>query len=328
MVWVCALLILSVAALLTTLDLRQAWFEQGHAIYVAAKLFLYWSSWLLLPALLYLAAQAYIAIINKNCRLASCVLLAFATLSCFAWGRFVEPRVLRVRATAISSVCQQRIALISDIHAGLFVRESTLERLVDKLNALHVDAVLVAGDWTYEPTRDLDAYFSPFKQLHHPIYAVLGNHDESYPGPQLNTALRASLSRNGVRVIEGARVPLGGCEVIGLADHSADIDAEKLKEVSLPNDAGLPTVVLTHNPDVAALLAPRQAQLVLAGHTHGGQIRLPFLTDIVLRAFTRGAYDHGIYKLAHTRLFVTSGIGMVGLPFRFAVPPTIDILEL
>ena len=71
------------------------------------------------------------------------------------WSRFVEPHQLRVVETSIGSTCGVRVALVADLHAGLYVRQDQLEQLVRRLNALDVDAVLVAGDWTYEPSHDL-----------------------------------------------------------------------------------------------------------------------------------------------------------------------------
>jgi hypothetical protein len=221
--------------------------------------------------------------------------------------------------------CNVRVALIADIHAGLFERDAQINRLVSKLNSLDVDAVLVAGDWTYESHPDLDKVLSPFSKLKYPAYTVLGNHDNQQPGPPLEQKLKTSLERLGVSVIEGRSVRLGQCQLVGLGDNWAGDD---LRDLRLIESTSRPRVALTHNPDTADILPSGFAQLILTGHTHGGQIRLPWLTAMVLKTATIRGFDRGLYLLRNTRLFITPGTGRIGMPFRFANPPVIDVLEL
>jgi predicted MPP superfamily phosphohydrolase len=213
---------------------------------------------------------------------------------------------------------------------GLFVREADLQRLVDRLNGLQVDAVLVAGDWTYEPSHDLRTAFTPLAGLRHRTLSVLGNHDEQKPGPPLKAELLAALAAAKVESIDGRRVPLGRCELEGLGDLNARSAQHQLKALkALPSDvAGDHRVVLTHNPDTSFLLPPGHAAWMLSGHTHGGQIDLPFLTARLLAHATEGGFVQGIYDMKNVRVFVTSGVGIDKLPLRFRVPPTIDVLGL
>lgn len=245
------------------------------------------------------------------------------------YARFIEPNLLTVRHTVLATGYSLKVALISDMHYGLYSTPGQMARLVDRLNALDVQAVLVAGDWTYEPPRnqDLGALLAPFRQLRHPVYSVPGNHDEGQPGPPLQDALRAALVRNRIHPLEQGHVSLGPVELVGLRDVWAGGDGKEQLPALMA--AGRPLLLLTHNPDLMDELPPLPGKVVmLAGHTHGGQVNLPWLTDRMLAGVTRGGYKRGLYGRPNGQVFVTSGIGMIGLPLRFAMPPVIDVLEM
>ena len=249
----------------------------------------------------------------------------------FAWARFVEPQMIRVRETTLSGTgVNTRVALISDIHLGIYKHSDFLERVVTRINALPVDAVVIAGDFTYEPGQEsLQALFAPLAHLRRPVYAVLGNHDQQAPGPDIDQALRKALADNGVQIIEGRIVDAksSGYRWAGLGDRWAGKDDPAFLKAE---QADTPTLVVAHNPDSAMRLSPEDATLVLAGHTHGGQIRIPWLYRRVIPT----AYDFDrSEQLARTpqgdvRVFTTTGIGEVGLPMRLFNPPTIDLLHL
>ncbi|NDK37383.1 hypothetical protein DT603_00795 [Pseudoxanthomonas gei] len=259
--------------------------------------------------------------------IAACLLAASLL---FAWSRFVEPQMIRVRETTLSGTgVHARIALISDVHLGVYKDSAFLERVVARLNALPVDAVVIAGDLTYEPgTASLQALFSPLARLRTPVYAVLGNHDQQAPGADIDRALRKALKGHGVQIIEGRITDTrAGFRWAGLGDHWGGNDDPAFLKAA---PSSLPTVVLVHNPDSAMRLAPADATLVLAGHTHGGQIRIPWLYRKVIP--TAYDFDRG-EQLAHTpqgnvRVFTTTGLGEIGLPMRLFNPPTIDLLYL
>lgn len=255
-------------------------------------------------------------------------LLAVSLL--FVWSRFVEPQMIRVRETTLAGTgINARIALISDIHLGIYKDSAFLERVVTRLNDLPVDAVVIAGDFTYEPRPgSLQVLFSPLARLRRPVYAVLGNHDQQAPGPDIDQDLRKALVANGVQIIEGRIVDTqSGYRLAGLGDRWAGKDDPAFLKVT---QADSPTLVVAHNPDSAMRLTPADAALVLAGHTHGGQIRIPWLYRKVIPT----AYDFdSSEQLAHApggdvRVFTTTGVGEIGLPMRLFNPPTIDVLRL
>lgn len=258
--------------------------------------------------------------------------LLLGALLVLTWARFVEPQRIVLRQTTLHGTgVRADLALVSDLHLGAYKDTAFLRRLAARLEALPVEAVLVAGDLTdAPPARDqasLQALLAPLGRLRHPVYAVLGNHDQQRPGPDIDRPLRAALGALGVQVIEGRRVPMrGGWVLAGLGDRWAGKDDPRF----LPTPAPQPTVVLAHNPDSAVRLSPTQAQLLLAGHTHGGQLRIPWLYRRVIPSaygFDRGeqwlATAHG-----RVRVFTTTGTGETGLPLRLFDPPAIDLLHL
>jgi len=321
-------------------DTLGAWVRPRELRFVQAQLWVYWGCWLLWPVMGWLALGMRRAwrrspqggLRRKAFRAAGLGGRAtvLAATACILWARFAEPHWLRVHETRLSSTCGVRVALVSDIHLGIFGRTDDLARLVDRLNALDVDAVLVAGDWTIAPPHELAPLLAPLSRLRHPLLSVTGNHDEEAPGPPLTEALRQTLKSLGVENMEARRRALGHCELVGLGDLSAGGTAQHLASLAAhPSDVPAERrVVLVHNPDAAFELPKDYAAWVLAGHIHGGQVRLPFVTDWMLDHMTFGQFRPGVRELPYTRVFVTSGVGMSNLPFRFGVPPVIDLLDL
>jgi len=308
-------------------DWRDRWWTPGSEWRYFLRLWLFWAS-----AAFPLAFGAVLAHAIAARRLSTRVLCLVAALPLAAgtWARLVEPELLRVRHTVVRGAPAQaqpvRIALVSDIHWGLYGRDHQLRRLVARLNELGVDAVFIAGDWTYEPRRDLAGGLAPLADLRMPSFAVLGNHDTEAPGPPLAAALRGALERNGVRVVEGRRLDWKGWEIVGLEDLWGGSPRRQARELLAgPHPARL---VLAHQPDTFEMVPAGSSFIGLAGHTHGGQIQLPWLTGKLLRSTTRNPWWDGLYDTAGGRVFVTPGIGMIGLPMRLGVPPTIDVITL
>jgi predicted MPP superfamily phosphohydrolase len=161
---------------------------------------------------------------------------------------------------------------------------------------------------------------------------VLGNHDVESPGPPLTAPLREALQAHGVQLIEGLMVPWKGWALVGLDDHWGGSPGPQVARL-WPDGATTPAasnrIALAHQPDTLALIPEKGAYLAIAGHTHGGQIWIPGLTPWWLRnTNSEQPWWNGLYETVQGHLFVTPGIGTVGLPARLAVPPTIDVLDL
>ena len=220
-----------------------------------------------------------------------------------------------------------KIALIGDLHIGLFSgHERQLNIIVTKINQQNPDLVLVAGDWTYEPENTLADELAVLKQIKAPVYSVNGNHDEQYPGPPIQNLLRHALKVNNVIDIEGQMVEFDEFRLLGVGDlWAGKTDMRYMPD--LPQDK--PWILLSHNPDTVDMVPKLPTRpLMLSGHTHGGQVELPWLTNYIMKKVSILGHKKGLYQHENADVFVTVGTGMVGVPFRFRVPPTIDIIEL
>jgi len=169
----------------------------------------------------------------------------------------------------------------------------------------------------------LPELLAPLARLRHPAFSVPGNHDESRPGPPVRDELRRTLMAVGVTPVEYRHVLLDRFTLVGLGDHFAHRDG--IQPV-LAAPADKPRIVLMHNPDSAMALPPGSAVLALAGHTHGGQIRIPPLYRYAIPCVY--PFDRGLHTFGPVPIFVTSGLGQTGLPMRFLNPPVIDVLEI
>ena len=277
------------------------------------KFFIYYGSWLIFPFLYWFLKKRWVFFI----------LLSLL----FIYARFIEPKLLFVNHYKIETGFKAKYALIADIHLGIYNNASILERTVDKINEENVDAVLIAGDLTYEPQfDDMKLLFSSLKKLNVPVYAVLGNHDCQKPGPDIRDELEEVLTSFGVQVITNKAVLLNGITILGLGSHWAKDDEVSLLDKYTKKDK---VVVLTHNPDTTLDYLPTHyPDLTLAGHTHGGQVRIPYLYKKIIPVRGDVLWDQGLYVFEDKKVFVTSGIGEIGLPLRFLIPPVIDVLEL
>jgi predicted MPP superfamily phosphohydrolase len=218
------------------------------------------------------------------------------------------------------------ILLITDIHSGPFLSRRALQRAFDRLLALEPDLVLLGGDLATTLVADVVAHLEVYRNLEAPlgVFAVLGNHDHYTREP---ARLRGLLEDNGIRVLHnesvvleraGGRIVLAGID--DLYKGEPDLDA------ALASANGLPVVLLSHNPDVVFDASRRGVPLVLAGHTHGGQLRFPGLPVIVRQS--RYRLDEGRYTIGGTELIVSRGLGVNGIPLRVACPPEAVLITL
>jgi predicted MPP superfamily phosphohydrolase len=255
-----------------------------------------------------------------------------------AWAFVIEPNRLVVRQESLaidrwpSSLSNLKIAVLADIHAGgSFIDESKLRLIVARTNALQPDLILIAGDFISggrnHHNMEPEVFAPLLKEFRAPlgVYSVLGNHDWWYDGPRVRRALEA----NGIKVLENevAKIDTRGTSfwIVGLADlwTRPQLVGETIANVP----AQAPLIVLTHNPDIFPQL-PQGVSLLVAGHTHGGQVSFPFIGTVVSVSRYGNRYVAGHVVENGRDLFVTTGIGTSIYPVRFGVPPEIVLLTL
>ena len=322
-----------VFAVLAVWGIAQAWLSQTrtetiHPIKAFIHLLAFYLSYLLWPLWIFSLYAGFSGIFSQHQ-----AIFIFLLSSLLIYARFIEPHMVLVKTLHYQFNPQQpfkrpvRIALIADLHIGLFSgHERQLKIIVDKINQQQPDFVVVAGDWTYEPERKLADELKILQNIQAPIYSVTGNHDEQYPGPPIQDLLSHALRVNNVLDIEAQIVEFEEFNLVGVGDlWAGKADMRNLPE--LPQDK--PFILLSHNPDTVEMVPELATRpLMLSGHTHGGQVQLPWLTDYVMKKVSILGHKRGLYQHTRADVFVTVGTGMVGVPFRFGVPPTIDIIEI
>jgi len=225
-----------------------------------------------------------------------------------------------------------KVLLLTDVHAGPFLRIGAVEEAVAKLQALAPDLVLHGGDLATSRLDDVDGVLEAMAPLRGSLgtFAVLGNHDH-YVGDA--PGLVRKMEACGIHVLDNRAVVLerGGARLVlaGVDDlimGRPDLDAALA--TAGPRAADAPVVLLSHNPDVFFEAAARGVPLVLSGHTHGGQVRLPGLPVLVRQS--RYRLDEGRYVSASrgAEIVVSRGFGTTGLPLRLFCPPEAVLLQL
>jgi predicted MPP superfamily phosphohydrolase len=244
------------------------------------------------------------------------------------------------------------VALMCDFHIGMpGATERAARRAVERVIAVRPRAALLAGDFVHDDRSAVGRAALLVKRLVDagiPTYAVLGNHDHAMPtkrsrgDPGLADMLTRALTDAGVRVLENESVALpsrpGGLSLhlVGIGSHTAGEDSPSRALAGLPS--GAPRLVMMHHPASFADLPANAAPVALAGHTHGGQVRLPlypvtrYLTYIKEAAVKTSGWVHDAridgFGREGNDLYVSRGIGCSVLPLRLFCRPELTLITL
>ncbi len=229
-----------------------------------------------------------------------------------------------------------RIVQISDLHLEEYTEDFFLRHVIGHVNSLSADMVLVTGDYISRgPLGHQIAYAAAARcaqllgTLSCPLrYGVLGNHDIAVG----TTLITDHLEDNGLPILgnKSVRIERNG-EYFWLAGVNSVSGGYPNLVEAIPNRADAPLILMAHEPDyfdsVITHARGRYVNLVLSGHTHGGQVRLPGMRPLMLPPLGR-IYTEGHYRCQNIELYVNRGIGTVGVPFRLNCTPEITVLTL
>jgi hypothetical protein len=221
-----------------------------------------------------------------------------------------------------------RIAQVSDVHHSRIVPLREVERVVKLANAAKPDIIVLTGDYTTAYRRFIDPCAEALGRLSAPegVWAVLGNHDH-YTDPQLTTR---ALERNHISVMGNANTLIrrgsDTLQLVGIDDWSWN--RTDWGRALYGIDKRRPSIMLSHQPSVLDRAETAGISLILSGHTHGGQVSLPFIGPPA-RFFDREfKYIRGRYERDGTQLFVSRGTGTIGIGVRLGARPEIAVIRL
>ncbi|WP_020415392.1 metallophosphoesterase [Microbulbifer variabilis] len=274
----------------------------------------------------------------SKCRNISAILFIIG-LTISIWAFFAEPNSFRIREQTITidswpEACNnKKVAILADLHVGSpYKGVDSLRWLVDEVNASLPDLILLPGDFVIQGVAG-GSFVSPeevaeiLEELKAPmgVFAVLGNHDWWLDAKRVEKAF----ADRGITVLEdrSAKLNSGACKLrlVGLSDFwegPHDI-AQAMDGI----DTAESILAFTHNPDIFPEL-PKQISLTIAGHTHGGQVYLPFIGRPIVPSRYGQRYAIGHIEEGGKNLYVSPGVGTSILPVRFLVPPEVTLLAI
>lgn len=316
---------------------------------------LYYSFYLLFVFIAILIWQLY-----KHRKRPIEIIFLLILLTILVWGRFIEPNYIKTKNYNFNSINKTeiiseenngdkqknkeiKIAVFSDLHLGVFNNNLILKKLVKKVNKIKPDLVIIPGDFIYFINRDkLKENFYPLSEIQATKIAILGNHDYGKRENDISRDLISTLESLGILMVDNKIKNLNIndslIEIVGLADlwvGSPNYEILKKEENDQAIDLRL---LITHNPDSIYEILDfeksselnqeelKKINLIISGHTHAGQIRIPFLYKYIIP--TEHDHDRGFYNISGLNMFVTPGLGMVVLPMRLFNFPELSIINI
>ena len=220
------------------------------------------------------------------------------------------------------------IAQLTDLHHGFLMPQRTVEKIICKTNSLQNDLIVCTGDYILERngTKQIDAVWSQMMKLNanDGVYSVLGNHDHWGSTDRSLYWLEKSgqdIRHKAVPIIRGEeKIWIGGAgdymeDELGIDNtfqHASDSECK---------------ILLSHNPDSADTEYKTRIDLMISGHTHGGQVIIPFVGAPILPVKNK-LYSSGFIRAEGTNLYISRGLGWAMIPVRFNCLPEISVLRL
>lgn len=264
------------------------------------------------------------------------VIIIIALSCCYIYGSKIEPNWIEVVSIDLTipnldSVFNNfKIVQVSDLHSNYFMPESRLNKIIKSVNQQQPDAIAITGDFVTQGRGFNDKnLISKFSRLEAKagVLSVLGNHDHWKPNiarlQQILVQSQINNLENGVYLVERGSQQLA---IAGIDDPYWGKPDLQQAIAQLPSN--VPAILLVHEPDYIEKSAlTHRFALQLSGHSHGGQIKIPFLDPFILPKGGR-KYFAGLNQVEDTIIYTSRGLGMTGLPLRFGSRPEITVFTL
>ncbi|MCU9808093.1 metallophosphoesterase [Paraclostridium sp. AKS46] len=255
----------------------------------------------------------------------------------FSYARYIEPSMLRVKNIDLKAkdIKDCRIVFFTDTHFGKLYSQSNIDKIVKKINNQNPDIVIFGGDLLDNYARDYslldtDSLQKSLSKIEakYGKYAVFGNHDY---GGGASRVYEKFMSGGGFKVLknESSYINDLNLNIIGYDDYLLG----NTKKSDYKIEENKFNLVVTHEPDVVELMTSSSENFILSGHSHGGQVTIPFITDKILpvgaHKYVKGLYsEKNVGINDSTKMYVSSGIGMTSIPLRFLNPPEIVVFNI
>lgn len=265
-------------------------------------------------------------------------LLILASIIVYTYAREIEPVLLTIKYENIYSNYMNdknddiKIIQFSDAHISEFFDVKNLKKAVDRINSQNPHIVVFTGDLIdkyneYNDKDNLNKIWEVLKEINAPLgkYAVYGNHDY---GGGAERAYKQIMEKSGFKVLlnKNEKLEEYNINIIGMDDSI--FGTKDNKAIVNYLDENYFNIILSHEPDVAEYFLEYDADLFLTGHSHGGQINLPFInyTPPLAKKYVRGMYEVSNYR--QTKIYVNVGLGTSQIPMRFMATPELTVITL
>ena len=239
----------------------------------------------------------------------------------FIWAFFIEPNLLVIKHYKIDTLKDVKIVFVSDFHISKYGKKR-LERVVNLINKQNPDFVLSGGDFINgkddEHSLSIEEQVLILKKIKAPFITVLGNHDFWYGKERVVQALKGG----GFIVLSNSNINLNGIYLAGVEDvQTGKPDIDRALE-----NTGDVKILLSHSPDIYYDVK-EQVNLILAGHTHGGQVSFPFFGAPAVPSKYGSKFAKRIINETQNTMIITKGVGTSILPVRFCAVPEIVVIN-
>ena len=246
-----------------------------------------------------------------------------------AYGATYAAKTRQVREVTVPFGRSLRMVQLTDLHAGIFMTRREIRRYADQAIALQPDLLVLTGDFISNSICFLPSCLEEMAriQARYGTFATLGNHEHWYGElSELQTFFRKSgipLLNNTHQLVQTEQGPFAVAGIDDLRSGRPD-----LEEALAGLDSSIPTLLLSHRPEIFPRAAARGIPLTLSGHYHGGQVKLSLPGEDISFAHFRTPYPVGLYRIKNCYLYVSRGIGTTFTPVRLNATPEVTLIHL